>query len=100
MKISQFRKFIRIHWLLLALLLAGSAFLLKPEKIALAQLGQHSFMIPETWINEFTRQQGWNPEHPRLLADVNGDHRQDIVGFGDDGVWLGLSTGSNFTGPS
>lgn len=97
---KQFRKFIRIHWLMLALLFIGAVLLLKPGQIASAQLGQHSFFIPETWINEFTRQQGWNPEHPRLLADVNGDHRQDIVGFGDDGVWLGMSTGSSFAGPS
>lgn len=100
MKILQFRKFIRIHWLLLALLLVGTAWLLKPERIASAQLGQQSFFEPETWIHDFTREQGWNPEHPRLLADVNGDHRQDVVGFGNDGVWLGLSTGTSFAGPS
>jgi hypothetical protein len=33
---------------------------------------------------------GWRVErHPRLLADTTGDHRADIVGFGDAGVYLG-----------
>ncbi len=33
---------------------------------------------------------GWRVEsHPRLLADTTGDHRADIVGFGDAGVYTG-----------
>ncbi|MBX6358300.1 MAG: VCBS repeat-containing protein, partial [Micromonosporaceae bacterium] len=37
---------------------------------------------------------GWRVEkHPRFLADVNGDGRADIVGFGDGGVWVSLSNG-------
>jgi hypothetical protein len=31
--------------------------------------------------------------HVRLLADITGDGRTDIVGFGDDGVWVSLSQG-------
>ena len=31
--------------------------------------------------------------HPRFLADVTGDGRADIVGFGDDDVWSSLSNG-------
>jgi len=35
---------------------------------------------------------GWRVDkHPRLLADITGDKRADIVGFGDDGVWTALS---------
>ena len=33
--------------------------------------------------------QSWGPEQPRLVADLTGDGRADIVGFGLDGV-LGL----------
>jgi hypothetical protein len=34
---------------------------------------------------------GWRVDrHPRLLADVNGDGRADIVGFGDAGVYVAL----------
>ena len=32
---------------------------------------------------------GWRvPQHPRLLADTTGGGRQDVVGFGNAGVWL------------
>ena len=33
---------------------------------------------------------GWssNDEYPRVLADVNGDGAADIIGFGQDGVYL------------
>ena len=37
---------------------------------------------------------GWRVEkHPRFLADLTGDGRADIVGFGDAGVWTALSNG-------
>ncbi len=37
---------------------------------------------------------GWEVEkHPRFLADLTGDGRADIVGFGYDGVWTALSNG-------
>jgi hypothetical protein len=31
---------------------------------------------------------------------VNGDGKADIVGFGQDGVYIGLSTGTTFALPS
>jgi hypothetical protein len=55
-----------------------------------------SFLAPEPWAHELTLEFAWREQHPRMLADVNGDTRQDIVGFGDDGVWLAPSTGSSF----
>jgi hypothetical protein len=37
---------------------------------------------------------GWRTEkHPRFLADVTGNGRADIVGFGDAGVYIALSNG-------
>jgi hypothetical protein len=40
---------------------------------------------------------GWRvDQHPRLLADVNGDGKMDIVGFADDGVHLATSNGNDF----
>jgi hypothetical protein len=97
MKVLQFRKFIRIHWLLLGLLLLAAAFFLKPENTVTAQLGEHSFFTPQTWAHDLTQEQGWRPEHPRLLADINGDHHQDVVGFGNDGTWVATANGSSFT---
>jgi hypothetical protein len=46
---------------------------------------------------------GWISEdrYPRVLADVNGDHMADIVGFGEAGVYVALATGGgNFGTPS
>ena len=46
---------------------------------------------------------GWssNDQYPRLLADVNGDNRADIVGFGADGVYVSLGqTNGTFSNPT
>jgi FG-GAP-like repeat len=44
---------------------------------------------------------GWTfTKHPRLVADINGDGRVDVVGFGDAGIYIALSTGSITFGPS
>jgi hypothetical protein len=45
--------------------------------------------------------QGWRvDQHPRFLADITGDGRADIVGFGNDGVWVALSQGNGtFSAP-
>ncbi|TEB20295.1 integrin alpha N-terminal domain-containing protein [Coprinellus micaceus] len=38
---------------------------------------------------------GWRVEqHPRVVADVDGDGKLDIVGFGSDAVWVSLNAGS------
>lgn len=60
-------------------------------------VAEQSFFAPVSWAQELTNQQGWGPEYPRMLADVNGDHRQDVVGFGIHGVWLAASTGTSFS---
>ena len=40
---------------------------------------------------EFGYNQGWRvPLHPRYLADLTGDGKADIIGFGDAGVWIAL----------
>jgi hypothetical protein len=34
---------------------------------------------------------GWRVDrHPRFLADITGDGRADIVGFGNAGVYVGI----------
>jgi hypothetical protein len=51
-------------------------------------------------IANFGTNQAWHPlKHLRLVDDINGDGRADIVAFGDDGVWTALSTGSGFAEP-
>lgn len=56
------------------------------------------FTAPQLWVNDFGYENGWRVEqHPRIMADVNGDGRDDVVGFGHTGVRVSLSTGTNFT---
>jgi uncharacterized repeat protein (TIGR01451 family) len=46
---------------------------------------------------------GWssNDTYPRALADVNGDHMADIIGFGQGGVYESLATpGGHFAAPT
>ena len=49
-----------------------------------------SFNAPEhAIVGAFGYDGGWRVErHPRFVTDTNGDGRADIVGFGDDGVWI------------
>ncbi len=45
---------------------------------------------------------GWmsQDQYPRALADVNGDGKADIVGFGSDGAYVALATGGgHFAAP-
>ena len=44
------------------------------------------------WLNE--------DRYPRELGDVNGDGRDDIVGFGGSGVYVALSNGDGTFGPT
>jgi len=41
---------------------------------------------------------GWSTfdKYPRTLCDVNGDGKDDIVGFGDDYVYVSFSNGTGF----
>ncbi|WNG52423.1 peptidase M12A astacin [Archangium minus] len=57
-----------------------------------------SFAPSQYWLADFGYDAGgWRVEqHPRTAADVNGDGRADIVGFGHEGVVVALSTGTSF----
>jgi hypothetical protein len=55
------------------------------------------FVLADFAVNAF----GWQVDrHPRLVADLTGDGRGDIVGFGDDGVWVALGAGDGTFGAS
>ena len=52
------------------------------------------------WRSGFGAASGWKSgQHPRTLADVNGDGRADIVGFSKTQVTVALSAGSGFGSP-
>ena len=56
---------------------------------------------PQIALDNFGYNQGWRvDQHPRFLADITGDGKADIVGFGDAGVWTALSDrDGTITGP-
>jgi hypothetical protein len=49
---------------------------------------------PKFVLSNFGINQGWTvANHSRILADLTGDKRTDIVGFGNDGMWTSLGNG-------
>jgi hypothetical protein len=60
------------------------------------QVEQSAFAHPLEATFGFTQQRGnWvnNTKTPRMMADINGDGRADIVGFRDSSVFVALSRG-------
>jgi phospholipase C len=55
--------------------------------------GTGGFSAPRLVLSAFGFKQTWGPENPRLMGDITGDGRADIVGFANDGVWTALSNG-------
>ena len=61
--------------------------------------GDGTFAGPRLVLGNFGTKQSWKVEnHPRLLADITGDGKADIVGFGDAGVYTALSNGDGTFG--
>jgi hypothetical protein len=60
------------------------------------------FEDPSLWVANYGYNAGgWRVDrHPRTLADVNGDGLEDVVGFGNAGVYVSLSSGDDFAAPS
>lgn len=69
--------------------------------VALGTSGGH-FAAATIETGYFTFGAGWssNDRYPRMLADVDGDGRSDIVGFGESGVYVSLATGGGHFGPA
>ncbi|MFF9457716.1 FG-GAP-like repeat-containing protein [Streptomyces flaveolus] len=56
--------------------------------------GDGTFEPAKLVLNDFGLAQGWTgTKHLRLLADVTGDGTPDIIGFGDEGVWVSHNRG-------
>jgi len=56
---------------------------------------------PTKVTTAFSYNEGWRiDKHVRLVGDVTGNKRADLVGFGDDGVLVSFNNGDNsFTSP-
>jgi hypothetical protein len=61
-----------------------------------------AFSMARFVLAGFGADQGWREDiHPRYVTDLTGDQRGDIVGFGNDGVWVSLGDGSGgFSAPA
>jgi V8-like Glu-specific endopeptidase len=68
----------------------GSNFGVRISSIIAASPTLRDLMGPRLVIDNFAYVAGgWRVDrHPRFLADITGDGRADIVGFGDAGVWI------------
>jgi hypothetical protein len=81
----------------------------KQDVVGFSTIGVHvalstgtSFSTQALWYSGYfgsgASAGGWNNTvHIRTMADVNGDGKQDVVGFGNDGVHVALSTGTSFS---
>jgi len=64
--------------------------------------GDGTFAPFQVGINNFSQAQGWTSQDalPRQIADVNGDGRDDIVGFGLFETFVSLSRGDGTFAPA
>src|SRR5690606_8220030 len=59
-----------------------------------------TFNAASYWSTAYGYNAGWRVNmHPRMMADVNGDGRDDVVGFAAGGVYVSTSTGTAFSAP-
>ena len=68
-----------------------------PNQVQVATSNGSSFDPVTNWTTNFTASEGWSTNfHLRFLADVDGDGKDDIVGFAHEGVRVGISDGTSF----
>ena len=53
----------------------------------------HAFSLPRLALAGLGSDHGWRADsHPRFLGNLTGHGSRDIVGFGNDGVWVRWAT--------
>ncbi|RXW20833.1 hypothetical protein EST38_g5010 [Candolleomyces aberdarensis] len=63
--------------------------------------GDGTFQAPKLVISDFGYNAGgWRVDkHPRFVVDLTGDGAADIIGFGQDAVWVSYNDGKGNFGP-
>ncbi|NGZ10873.1 MAG: hypothetical protein CV088_16050 [Nitrospira sp. LK70] len=63
--------------------------------------GDGTFQAPKPVLDDLVYSKGWHvDQHPRFVADLTGDGRADLIGFGDDWVWVAFNNGDGtFSSP-
>ncbi|MFF2721309.1 RICIN domain-containing protein [Streptomyces sp. NPDC058011] len=66
-----------------------------PQGVVVARgRGDGTFERSQLVLDDYGQAQGWTgKKHLRLLADVTGDKNPDIIGFGNEGVWVAHNKG-------
>jgi len=64
--------------------------------------GDGTFSEPKFLPTTFSVKEGWRvDQHLRLVVDLNGDGKADLIGFGnDDGPWVAVSNGDGTFQPA
>ena len=63
--------------------------------------GDNTFQTPKMVHPDFSYAAGWRVEkHPRFMADIRNIGHADIIGFGDDGVFVSLNNGDETFSPA
>ncbi|KAF8656001.1 hypothetical protein AX16_002821 [Volvariella volvacea WC 439] len=63
--------------------------------------GDGTFQAPRLVLRDFGYNSGWHIDiNPRFLADFTGNGQADIVGFGDDGVYVAFNDGRGGFSPA
>ena len=69
--------------------------------VSVAISNGNSFVNAQRWVDDFGYNQGWrNEKGLRMMSDVNDDGKADIVAFGNNGVSIAISNGSDFENSS
>ena len=71
---------------------------LRPQRMTYQAPAANAFAPASGWSTDFTWDDGWNQPNiqERQLADINGDGRYDLIGFGLSKTEYALSTGAAF----
>lgn len=67
------------------------------DTVYVALSNGNSFLTPTEWTTDFGVTAGWTSQetYPRFLSDMNNDGKSDIVGFFNDGLYVGYSDGAS-----